>query len=167
MNPINFVFFEEFKKLEKLCNDIYATHNGVIRYIDDMKTVSYSEFHNIPNWGTDLNTLKRLRHIRNNLAHTEGAFEENICTQSDVEWVQVFHKRILNQTDPLAMLHQDLKVNVTTITATPKDNSNHYMFDQKNTKGDTFLSAVIIILTIILLMIIAAAAVIFTAFVFK
>ena len=55
--------------------------------------------------------LVRLRHIRNNLAHTEGAFHEEMCTQKDIDWVRDFHKRILNQSDPLAILYQYSKAN--------------------------------------------------------
>ena len=107
MNHINYTFFEEFKKLEKLCNDIYKSHNGVTNYIDDMNAVSFRNYYNIPNWEADLHRLKQLRHIRNTLAHVEGAFNENICTQQDIEWVQAFYERILKQSDPLAIQYRN------------------------------------------------------------
>ena len=71
-----------------------------------MENISSSKYHSIPNWNSDLSSLKRLRHLRNQMAHNEGAFSENLCTINDVEWIINFRSRILKQTDPLALLHQ-------------------------------------------------------------
>lgn len=106
MNILNYTFFEEYKQLEKLCTELYGEQHGVSHYIDDMKYPSGSNYRHIPNWNADLQQLIRLRHIRNRLAHTEGAFDESMCTQKDIEWCQDFHQRILDQSDPLAMLHR-------------------------------------------------------------
>lgn len=106
MDNLNYVFFEEFKHLDKLCGELYGDPHGVSKYINDMKNMPQNDCWNIPNWKTDLELLIRLRHIRNNLAHTEGAFHEEMCTQKDIDWVRDFHRRILNQSDPLAMLYQ-------------------------------------------------------------
>lgn len=110
MNNLNFVFFEEYKRLEVLCNDMYQVHNGVTQYIENMKSVPYYDYCSIAYWDSDLKNLKRLRHIRNHLSHTPGAFAENICTLNDIRWLQNFHRRILAQTDPLALLHNKNKV---------------------------------------------------------
>lgn len=109
MNNLNYVFFEEFKHLDKLCGELYKVQYGITRYIDDMKVVSEKDYRYISNWKYDLEQLRRLRHIRNLLAHTEGAFNEEVCTQSDIDWLRNFHKRILNQTDSLALLYQNSK----------------------------------------------------------
>lgn len=106
MNNINVNFFENYKKLEKLCNEILSVNNGVTQYINEMENILSSKYHSIPNWNSDLSSLKRLRHLRNQMAHNEGAFSENLCTINDVEWIINFHSRILKQTDPLALLHQ-------------------------------------------------------------
>lgn len=106
MNNINLNFFENYKKLEKLCNEILSVNNGVTQYINEMENISSSKYHSIPNWNSDLSSLKRLRHLRNQMAHNEGAFSENLCTINDVEWIINFRSRILKQTDPLALLHQ-------------------------------------------------------------
>ena len=106
MDNIAYTFFEEYKKLQRLCNDIYDSNNGVTNYIDDMNAVPYSSSCMISNWMSDLKQLKRLRHIRNTLAHEEGSFNMNMCTLSDVKWIQSFYNRILNQSDPLSVLHQ-------------------------------------------------------------
>lgn len=106
MDNLNYNFFEEYKRLDKLCGELYGDQHGVSHYIDDMKDVPKNSYLHISNWKTDLEQLIRLRHIRNYLAHTEGAFNEEICTQKDIEWSQNFYKRILNQSDPIATLYQ-------------------------------------------------------------
>lgn len=103
MNNTNYAFFEEYKRLDKLCCDMYQCSNGVTQYIEDMNT---TPFCTVSNWRDDLEQLKRLRHIRNDLAHTQGAFSENLCSQQDIDWIHDFYNRILQQTDPLAMRHR-------------------------------------------------------------
>ena len=104
MNNLNFIFLEEYKQLDKLCSELYDGQPGVTSYINEMKNVNWNDARDIPDWKSDLNELKRLRHIRNHLAHTEGAFDEKLCTSDDVNWIKAFRNRILKQTDPLAML---------------------------------------------------------------
>lgn len=109
MSDLNHALFEEYKRLDKLCGDLYGDQHGVSRYIDDMKDVSGSDYLYVPNWKGDLEQLIRLRHIRNHLAHTEGAFDEEICTPKDIDWSREFYSRILKQADPLALLNQYIK----------------------------------------------------------
>lgn len=104
MNNLNLIFLEEYKQLDKLCGELYDGQPGVTSYINEMKNVNWNDARDIPNWKSDLNELKRLRHTRNHLAHTEGAFDENLCTNEDVNWVKDFRNRILKQTDPLSLL---------------------------------------------------------------
>lgn len=105
MDNLNYVFFEEYKRVDKLCREMYGDDNGVTNYINDMKAVSFIEYININNWKNDLEQLIRLRHIRNHLAHTEGAFGEKNCTQMDIDWIKNFHRRIMEQSDPMAILN--------------------------------------------------------------
>ena len=104
MNNLNLIFLEEYKQLDKLCGELYDCQPGVTSYINEMKNVNWNDARDIPNWKSDLNELKRLRHIRNHLAHTEGAFDEKLCTNEDVNWIKDFRNRILKQTDPLSLL---------------------------------------------------------------
>lgn len=106
MNQLNHIFFEEYKSLDELCRQIYGSQPGITHYIDDMKGVPERNYRHIPNWKADLKQLIRIRHIRNDLAHRQGAFDEEICTQEDIEWSQEFHERILKRSDPLALLHR-------------------------------------------------------------
>lgn len=109
MNSLNYMFFEEFKRLDKLCGELYDTQYGVTHYIDDMKSAAWDDCKHISNWKPDLKELIRLRHIRNHLAHTEGAFQEAVCTKEDVDWIKKFYRRIMNQSDPLAMLYRSIQ----------------------------------------------------------
>lgn len=104
MNDLNYIFFEEYKRLDKLCGELYDAPHGVTHYIDDMKSAPQDSYRRISSWNTDLRELIRLRHIRNYLAHAEGAFHEDVCVQSDIDLIKNFHQRIMNQSDPLAML---------------------------------------------------------------
>lgn len=106
MNNLNFIFLEEYKQLDKLCSELFDGQPGVTSYINEMKGTDWSNAREVLNWKTDLNNLIRLRHIRNHLAHTEGAFEENLCTGEDVKWVKDFRNRIFKQIDPLASLRK-------------------------------------------------------------
>ena len=147
MKNLNYDFFEEFKHLEKLCGELYGTKNGVTSYIDHMKSVSEYDYRNVPNWKTDLGQLIRLRHIRNHLAHTEGAFQEIACTKGDIDWLRAFYKRIQSQSDPIAILYKTRR------TLKPM---NTYMGPQGfNQSGDDIsplwtkvLNAIIILLVI-------------------
>lgn len=107
MQNLNYIFFEEFKHLDKLCGEVYNSRHGVTSYIDDMKAVLRNGYQHIPNWKNDLEQLIRLRHIRNYLAHTTGAFQETLCTQKDIDLVIDFCNRILKQTDPMALLYKN------------------------------------------------------------
>ncbi len=109
MDNLNYIFFEEFKSLDKLCGELYKEKYGITYYINDMKAVSENIYQNIPDWNFDLKSLKHIRHIRNNLAHSEGAFNEEVCTQADIDWIKDFHNRILSQSDPISVLYQNTK----------------------------------------------------------
>lgn len=71
-----------------------------------MKAVPSIKCNCIQDWKSDLEQLKRVRYIRNNLAHAEDSFNIEECTQKDIDFVTGFYNRILNQTDPLSLLHQ-------------------------------------------------------------
>lgn len=132
MGNLNYAFFEEYKHLDKLCGELYQDQHGISRYIDDMKNVPVNISRCIPEWKEDLEQLIRLRHIRNHLAHTEGAFHDKVCTQRDIEWLQEFHRRIMSQTDSLALLYQSAKEKQQRkAVATPKE-SQPLSFDDKH-----------------------------------
>lgn len=164
MGNLNHVLFEEFKHLDKLCGELYGDQRGVSHYIDDMKDVSESVYRYIPNWKEDLEQLVRIRHERNHLAHTEGAFNEDMCTPKDIGWSKDFQRRILNQSDPLALLHQHLAAKQRMTTAkrpvyqpqTPQLSDQYIMPNEKageissNKKGKSNIPWWIVLLFVII-----------------
>ncbi len=106
MKNINQQFLEEYKRLDKLCQEVLGTEKGITAYIDEMKD---SVGGIIPGWAEDLKMLKELRHIRNMLSHDVGTFDQNVCDIDDVEWLEDFHSRIMNGKDPLALLAKTAK----------------------------------------------------------
>ena len=102
MGQISMMFFEKFKDLEKVCNEIYGKTGGVTEYISEMEKTSQYDSERIPGWSVDLKELKRVRHIRNNMAH-EGSFDSAECTEEDVAFLDSFHNRIFKAEDPLAL----------------------------------------------------------------
>ena len=50
MQAIDNEFFEAYKRLDRLCSDIYGCRNGVSQYIEDMERVSYQGRLAIPSW---------------------------------------------------------------------------------------------------------------------
>ncbi len=95
-------FMDAYKRLEKLCRDSLDDDRGVSAYIDEMQnTPRGANF--VDNWNTDLKQLKHYRWVRNQIAHDPACTEENMCAPADEKWIKAFYKRIMEQTDPLAL----------------------------------------------------------------
>lgn len=150
MDNLNYVFFDEYARLEQLCCDIYQTQQGVSHYIDHMKQAGGYTAHTA-SWNADLQQLIRLRHIRNHFAHTPGAFLEEACDQSDIDWLVNFHNRILNRTDPLAELHKRSVANKTTYR-TPNITAYHKAESRPRVPQFGCLIAAIILTVIIVIL---------------
>ena len=101
-------FINSYKRLEKLCNEIYDSNHGVSAYIDDMARLASASFY-VFNWNDDLKQLKHYRWIRNQIAHEPNCTEENMCEYGDAQWIDDFYDRIMNQSDPLAMYRKATK----------------------------------------------------------
>lgn len=107
MDYLNQAFLEEYKRLDKLCRDVYLSDKGVTSYIENMRQVSEFERRSIPSWDSDLRHLMTLRHIRNQLTHDVGTLHADMCTVNDIAWLKDFYSRILNVTDPLSLLRKE------------------------------------------------------------
>ena len=83
-------FMQAYKRLDALCRDINGI--GVTGYIEDMEHTANGNL-SVPGWNA----------IRNQIAHEVNATEERMCSLEDVAWIEEFHQRILQQTDPLAI----------------------------------------------------------------
>ena len=81
----NIIFFDEYKKLDKLCSEMYGKNSGgVTCYLNDMMAVPVMQRNRIPEWNQTYDRLRELRHIRNQMAHGEGSFEDYPCSEEDV-----------------------------------------------------------------------------------
>ena len=98
-------FQEAYKYLDKICRECLSGYDGVSGYIRLMENEWYGE-HYVSTWNKDLRMLKHVRWVRNQLSHEVGTLESDICSWSDLEFVDDFYKRIMNTTDPLAMLRK-------------------------------------------------------------
>jgi len=142
MSYLNYEFFDEFKALDNLCRDIYGdsidNKLGVTLYLEDMDINAYRGSSMIYNWKSDYNQLKTARNIRNELAHSRNSFSVDICSQEDIDFIRSFRSRILNQTDPIAMLRRQTTPSRPSSTLQPKQqpkSTNKYTTPRKTSTG--------------------------------
>ena len=102
MQKIEIEFLDEYKKLDKLCQDMYAASQGVTEYINRMEVLSNEGRYLIDKWNTDYYTLKHLRWLRNTIVHN---LEETDCSLEDLQSLKEFYQQILNRKDSLALLY--------------------------------------------------------------
>ena len=95
-------FLESYKRLERLCRDVMADDRLVSAYIDEMVRLTDGS-RRVRGWDRDLKQLKHYRWVRNQIVHDPDCSEENMCGPEDVRWIEDFHARIMNQTDPLTL----------------------------------------------------------------
>ena len=98
------VFFEEYKRLDRLCGDMYRRQNGVSAYIADMEENAAAGQFRILNWNDDYKMLKHVRWIRTKIAHEPD--NNRFSEAADTAFLQDFHNRVLSQRDPLAALRK-------------------------------------------------------------
>lgn len=106
MLTLNLEFQEEYKRLNRLCKDYLASSEGISEYIRQMESTSWSDRRYIFTWEDDYKQLKHVRWIRNRLAHEVGTLYSDICTESDLYWVQNFHSRIISGSDPFSVIRR-------------------------------------------------------------
>ena len=98
-------FIDSYKRLEKLCSEIYNDNHGVSSYIDEMINTPIGARY-VPGWEEDLKQLKHYRWVRNQIVHDPGCTEENMCEYGDAQWLDNFRSRIMAANDPLAQYHK-------------------------------------------------------------
>ena len=101
-------FLDSYKRVEKICNEMYGGNHGLSSYIDDMMKTSWGNRY-VSGWEEDLKQLKHYRWIRNRIVHDPGCTDENMCDIKDVLWLDDFYSRIIAGTDPLALYHKKKK----------------------------------------------------------
>ena len=97
-------FMESYKHLDNLCKDMNGI--GVTGYIKDMEQMQNGSFY-VAGWKKDYLQLKHYRYIRNQIAHENYADESNMCSAGDTVWLDEFYRRIMEQTDPLALCYKE------------------------------------------------------------
>lgn len=98
-------FMESYKRLDNLCKDLFAGNIGVTEYINSMEKCTLQN--GVENFQQDYIKLKHYRHMRNKIAHENDVTEDELCTNDDIEWIENFYRRILSQTDPLALYRKN------------------------------------------------------------
>ncbi len=100
MTSLEIVFLDEYKRLDAVCADMFHDKNGVTAYLNFMDTVPTAEQREIRSWSYDWSTLVRLRHVRNQIAHSA---ESSSCTKEDLNKLKSFYERILHGEDALSV----------------------------------------------------------------
>ena len=104
MQVLDNEFFEAYKRLDRLCSDMYGCQNGVSQYIQFMKEQTYWGQLMVPSWELSYKTMKHLREVRNRIAHDPGQFQ--ICAERDISDVNRFYADIMSGQDPLTRLRK-------------------------------------------------------------
>ena len=108
MNRTENDFFEAFKQLESLCQQIYGrspdNRLSVTLYLERMRENQNRGRLRISRWDYQYKRLKECRNKRNNLIHPRQDNYTDPCFPDDVDFLISFRESILQGTDPLAQL---------------------------------------------------------------
>ena len=153
-------FFQEYKRLDNLCKDLFNCNKGISTYIEHMEKYNFNA-QKIQNWDSNLQKLKKYRHIRNLIAHENNSDESDYCNKSDEKWIVDFYDSIIKRNDPLALYKKSLRTRNKTSHASKRTNSNntninttlkrtHGHNNNTNTNSIFFIIGVIIMIIILL-----------------
>lgn len=152
--------FDEYKMVDNICRDMFSSQSGVSQYITEMEQRSFYGCSVVASWNDDYRWLKRVRWLRNKIAHDSSATD---CTDKDAAWLENFHSRLLNGQDPLALLKKsEQKRSIYTpkyeSISKPSVSSNAYLENKKASSSKKPTVALIVFIEV--LIIIAAVALI-------
>lgn len=100
---------EEYKRVDSILRDMYRTDKGITEYIEKMEAFPFNVSVKIPEWNPTLAELKRIRHLRNTMAHEPNGFEAADSEETDLRWLKEFHERLLHEQDPLCLLIKEVR----------------------------------------------------------
>ena len=143
MREINDKFMESYKHLDKICQEIFNTKYGVTAYIEAMEAAKDGARY-VSVWDKNFHQLKTMRHIRNRYVHEVGTVYSDICTSSDIQWLNDFCDSILNIEDPLALYRK-----ATTRPIQRQTNQPDVQVDQKESIEKYHNDAVIYVIIIV------------------
>lgn len=147
-------FMESYKYLDNLCKDMNGI--GITGYIKDMEQELNGEFY-VAGWKKDYMQLKHYRYIRNQIAHENYADEKDMCSAKDIAWLDEFYRRIMGQTDPLALCYKKTRFRSTPkLTETKETPTAQYVpsrskLRQTEKKPRTYALLVLIVVAFILM----------------
>ena len=107
MRRLDQELFDEFKRVDAICRDMFSSQRGVSEYIEQMEQAFADGRRQVPSWERDYRALKRVRWLRNQIAHE---MTETDCAADDVRYLQDFHDRLLHRQDPLAALSRARRI---------------------------------------------------------
>ena len=150
-------FIDSYKRLEKLCSEMYDDNHGVSSYIDEMINNPIGSRY-VCGWDEDLKHLKHYRWVRNQIVHEPDCSEENMCEYGDSEWLNNFHSRIMSGNDPLALYR---KARNPRVTQKPKETqTNEYTYPKYNQRSAprttgclTYLIGVLLVIAVVALIV--------------
>ena len=138
MTKLEMEFFDEFKSVDNICRDMFESQQGVTEYINQMESNDLLGSRSVVNWNEKYKKLKHLRWLRNQIAHDSGAPE---LEESDLLELQHFHKQLLKQKDPLAIIsksQRELK------KSPPKMRVDYSSFDNPHDEDEEMSPLVIV-----------------------
>lgn len=145
MENLNYLFFEAFTRLGKLCNEVYQEEDGVSFYISEMARASDSYADEISGWIGDMEQLYRYRSVYNALAQSQDAFEKPLCEQIDLDWLEKFRCRILERTDPLAQIKLESRTLAEDPRLNPVDNREQDMEKEFRNIHDRYVNGPLVV----------------------
>lgn len=156
MNNTENRFFEQYKKLDNLCRDLLNSNQGVSAYIKEMERTPIFERRLVKSWDSDYKMLKRIRWIRNNIAHSDCSSE---CEESDIAYIRNFYQRIMKQEDPFSVIRKKKVINATKHNNTVKickvEKNENYKEKKNYIKYIENEKIILLILIVIFLVIVA------------
>lgn len=102
MLEIEVRLLEKYKRLEKFCRDSYSSQDGVNQYITEMEHNFSRGRSLISSWDNDCRMLKRVKKLRDKIAHEPSVTD---CNEKDIVWLEDFYSRLLERQDPLVLLN--------------------------------------------------------------
>ncbi|MBQ7906962.1 MAG: hypothetical protein IJ309_03205 [Clostridia bacterium] len=99
---MNYEFLKAYNALDELCKQILRSDKGVSTYISLMEREYYRGVSLKSRFNSEYKWLKRVRFVRNQIAHESDSLV--IAEVDDLNFVKNFRQRIMNQTDPFAIV---------------------------------------------------------------
>lgn len=143
-------FMDSYKHLEKLCGDMLGDERRLSAYIDEMYE-NTEGWDLVDGWERDLKKLKNYRRVRNKLVHEPDAYEDELCDEEDIEWLDDFYYRIIDRKDPLSVYYEIVRSRNSIRNAHEHENVMDSVYYSKNSSSSSKYWGLVIILLFVLI----------------